>query len=188
MPDTVTAASEGFAHATVAAQEKALEDLRVRMRPPWKPYWCPRPGCDGLPHENWTWNHARPDQHPPSDASWLTWLLLSGRGTGKTRTGSEYLHRATKVVPRVAIIGATSTDIRDIMIEGESGLVTIADPRHRPHYEPSKKRITWPNGCVGTLFSAEEPDRLRGPEHYVAWWDEPAHAPLVQDCWDNLMF
>lgn len=74
------------------------------------------------------------------------------------------------------------------MIEGESGLVTIAKPGHTPNYEPSKRRITWPNGCVGTVFSAEEPDRLRGPEQYVAWWDEPAHAPLVQSAWDNLLF
>lgn len=177
-----------FEHWTPAAQEKALEALRLRTQRKWRAFWCGKPGCDGNAHGKWTWNHARQDQHPPGDRDWLTWLLLSGRGTGKTRTGAEYTHRVTKNVPRVAIIGGTKADLRDIMVEGESGLVTIAAPEHRPLYEPSKRRLTWPNGCVGTLFSAEEPDRLRGPEHYYAWWDEPAHAPLVSDAWDNLMF
>lgn len=177
-----------FRQWTAAAQDKALEELRARTRRPWRPYWCPKPDCDGKPHDEWDFNHARPDQRPPTDPKWLTWLLLSGRGSGKTRTGSEYMHRIIKRYPRVALIGATAPDIRGIMLEGESGLLTIAAPDNRPFYEPSKRKLTWPNGAVGLLFSAEEPDRLRGPEHYMAWWDEPAHAPLVQECWDNLMF
>ena len=177
-----------FARWTAVAQERALDALRARSGRTWQPFWCPRAGCDGRPHDEWTWHHARADQHPPPDTEWLTWLLMGGRGSGKTRTGAEFTHRVTRLVPRVAIIGGTAPDVRDIMVEGESGLVTIAAPNHRPVYEPSKRRLTWPNGCVATLFSAEEPDRLRGPEHYYAWWDEPAHAPLVQECWDNLMF
>ena len=180
--------ANAFTRWTPAAQERALEALRERSRRDWRPFWCTRNDCDGRPHDDWTWNHARADQRPPTDSAWLVWLLLSGRGSGKTRTGSEYLHRAVTKVPRVAVIGGTAPDARDTMIEGESGLVTIARPDHRPLYEPSKRRLTWPNGAVGTVFSAEEPDRLRGPEHYVAWWDEPAHAPLVQEAWDNLMF
>ena len=136
----------------------------------------------------WTWNHARADQHPPGDTEWLTWLLLSGRGSGKTRAGAEYTHRMSKVSARMALVGATGPDARDIMIEGESGLITIAPPGMRPHYEPSKRRLTWPNGSIATVFSAEEPDRLRGPEHAYAWVDEPAHFALVQEVWDNLMF
>ena len=173
---------------TPAAQERALDALRLRTNRTWRPFWCPDPRCDGRPHDQWAWNHARADQRPPGDTEWLTWLLLSGRGSGKTRVGSEFTHRMTKVVPRIAIIGGTAPDVRDIMIEGESGLLTIAPPDHRPHHEPSKRRLTWPNGAVATLFSAEEPDRLRGPEHGYAWWDEPAHAPLVQQAWDNLLF
>ena len=165
-----------------------MEALRQRAMRRWTPYWCPDPTCAGFPHDDWEWNHARPDQRPPVGTEWLVWLLLSGRGSGKTRTGAEYLHRAVRNVPRVAIIGATAPDVRGIMIEGESGLLTIAKPDFRPVYEPSKRKITWPNGAVGLIFSAEEPDRLRGPEHYVVWWDEPAHAPLVQEAWDNLMF
>jgi phage terminase large subunit-like protein len=113
---------------------------------------------------------------------------MSGRGSGKTRTGSEYTNRMTEFTGRMALVGATGPDARDIMIEGESGLVTIAPPGLRPRFEPSKRRLTWPNGCVGTVFSAEEPDRLRGPEHGYAWVDEPAHFALIQEVWDNLMF
>jgi phage terminase large subunit-like protein len=187
-PPLPTPDLDSFKRWTPAAQERALDALRTASTRTWRPFWCPRPDCDGLPHDQWTWNHARADQRPPPDADWLVWLLLSGRGSGKTRTGAEYLHRAVTKVPRVSIIGGTAPDVRGVMIEGESGVLTIAKPDFRPVYEPSKRRITWPNGAVGMIFSAEEPDRLRGPETYCCWWDEPAHAPLVQDCWDNLMF
>ncbi len=174
---------------TGPAQERALQALRDQMGArEWRPFWCPDEKCDGQPHEQWTWNHARSDQRPPKGKDWLVWLLMSGRGAGKTRTGSEWLHRMVQVVPRVGVVGPTSSDVRDIMLEGESGILTIAKPGHRPLYEPSKRRLTWPNGAVAQLFSAEEPDRLRGPEHYAIWCDEPAHWPLVQDCWDNMMF
>lgn len=180
---------DAFKNWTPAAQERALEALRQRAQRNWTPFWCPDPACNGKPHGEWKWNHARADQRPPRGTDWLVWLLMSGRGSGKTRTGAEYIHRAVaKNAPRVAIIAGTAPDARDIMIEGNSGIVTIAKPENRPHYEPSKRRLTWPNGAIGTVFSAEEPDRLRGPEHYVAWWDEPAHAPLVQEGWDNMMF
>jgi len=174
---------------TAQSQEKALAALREQMGTrEWRPFWCPDPDCDGLPHGEWTWNHARADQRPPTDPDWLVWLLKSGRGAGKTRVGAEWTHRVVDVVPRIALVAPTGADARDIMLEGESGILTIARPGHRPLYEPSKRRLTWPNGAVATLFSAEEPDRLRGPEHYAAWCDEPAHWPLVQEAWDNLMF
>lgn len=185
----MTVDARAYEHWTAPAQEKALAALRAQMgNRPWRPFWCPNPTCPGTPHDDWTWNHARPDQRPPTDADWFVWLMKSGRGAGKTRTGSEYIHRLVEVVPRVALVGPTGADVRDIMLEGESGLLTIAKPGHRPLHEPSKRRLTWPNGAVATLFSAEEPDRLRGPEHYAAWCDEPAHWPLVQDAWDNLLF
>jgi len=171
-----------------AAQQQALEKLKARQVETWRPFYCPVPGCNGKPHGEWEWNHARADQHPPTDNEWLCWFLLSGRGSGKTRTGSEYTHRMTEFTGRMAFVGATGPDARDIMIEGESGLLTIAPPGARPHFEPSKRRLTWPNGCIGTVFSAEEPDRLRGPEHGYAWVDEPAHFALIGEVWDNLMF
>ena len=174
---------------TAQSQERALAVLQQQMGSrEWRPFWCPDATCPGTPHGDWAWNHARPDQRPPTDPDWFVWLMKSGRGAGKTRTGSEWIHRVVDVVPRVGLVAPTGADARDIMLEGESGLLTIAKPGHRPLYEPSKRRLTWPNGAVGTLFSAEEPDRLRGPEHYAAWCDEPAHWPLVQEAWDNLLF
>lgn len=181
-------ALDQYKNWTPAAQEKALQALRERTNRNWRPFYCPNPNCEGKPHDSWEWNHARADQRPPTDNDWLTWLLQSGRGTGKTRTGTEFTHRAAKKLPRIALVAGTSTDAREVLLEGESGILTIAPPDFRPIYEPSKKRLTWPNGSVATLFSAEEPDRLRGPEHYFAWLDEAAHWPLVQECWDNLLF
>jgi len=180
--------TDAYKSWTPQAQQKALEALKARADNEWRPFYCARPACDGRPHEEWAWNHARQDQHPPADNDWLTWLLLSGRGSGKTRTGAEYTHRMSDVTGRMAIVGATGADTRDVMIEGESGLMTIAPPGKRPRYEPSKRRLTWPSGCIGTMFSGEEPDRLRGPEHGYAWIDEPAHIALIQEVWDNLMF
>jgi phage terminase large subunit-like protein len=154
----------------------------------WRPFYCYKNDCDGKPHDEFEWNHARADQRPPSDPDWVVWLLMSGRGAGKTRSGTEWVHRAVKKLPRIALVAATGADARDVMLEGESGILTIAPPGWRPIYEPSKRRLTWPNGAVATVYSGEEPDRLRGPEHYAAWLDEAAFYPLVQDVWDNLMF
>ena len=179
---------EVFKRWTPAAQEKALNMIKERTNDRWRPFYCPKPDCNGNMHDKWEWNHARADQRPPTDPDWVTWLLKSGRGSGKTRTGSEFTHKMSEHVPRIALVGPTGADVRDTMLEGESGILTIAPPGKRPLYEPSKRRLTWPNGCVATLFSAEEPDRLRGPEHYFAWCDEPAHWPLVQEAWDMLLF
>ena len=184
-----TPTSPHSTHWTPAAQERALEALRARATRTWTPFWCPNPDCDGRPHDKWPWNHARTDQRPPTDHR-LAHLAppLRPRHRQNHAPAPNTSTAPSRKVPRVAIIGGTAPDVRGIMIEGESGLLTIAKPDFRPHYEPSKRRITWPNGAVGMIFSAEEPDRLRGPEHYAAWWDEPAHAPLVQEAWDNLMF
>src|SRR5262245_25956305 len=133
-----------------AAQQRALSALQRASNERWKPFFCQKVGCDGSPHGEWRWNHARADQHPPQDADWLTWLIQSGRGAGKTRTGAEVTHRMADHVPRLAIIAATGADVRDTCLEGESGLLTIAKPGNQPHYEPSKRRLTWPNGCIGT--------------------------------------
>jgi phage terminase large subunit-like protein len=114
--------------------------------------------------------------------------MMSGRGAGKTRAGAEWVHRMVEKHPRCALIAPTGADARDVLLEGESGLLTISPPGKRPMYEPSKRRLTWPNGAVATVYSAEEPDRLRGPENYFAWCDEAAFWPFVTEVWDNLMF
>jgi len=131
---------------------------------------------------------ARTNQLPP-DGDWRVWLLLAGRGFGKTRTGAEMVRaRATaRTARRLALVAPTAGDVRDVMVEGESGILAISPPWERPRYEPSKRRLTWPNGAVATLFSADEPERLRGPQHDAAWCDELA-SWRYPEAWDMLMF
>ena len=123
--------------------------------------------------EDWAFN-ARLDQLMP-EWDWRVWLVLSGRGWGKTRTGAEAIKHMVEEqgVGRLALVGATAADTRDVMVQGESGLLSVfRDNDKRPKYEPSKRRVTFHNGAVATLYSAEEPDRLRGPQHEAAWCDE----------------
>ena len=118
---------------------------------------------------------ARRNQIPPK-GDWTIWLLLAGRGYGKTRTGAETTRRRVMEgkAGRIGFVGATAADVRDIMVEGPSGILAVSPDSWRPHYEPSKRRLTWPNGAVATLFSSDEPDRLRGPQHDFVWGDEVA--------------
>lgn len=129
---------------------------------------------------------AREKQKLPT-GNWQTWLIKAGRGFGKTRTGSETVRYWKENYPIIHLVGATSGDVRDIMVEGESGIMNISPNWDRPHYEPSKRRITWNNGAKAILFSADEPDRLRGPQCYKAWADELA-AWRYPDAWDQLQF
>lgn len=131
---------------------------------------------------------ARPEQLEPEE-DWRVWLCLAGRGWGKTRTGAETIRMwvETGRCKRLALVAPTAADARDVMVEGESGILTISPPYFYPHYEPSKRRLTWLNGAVATLFSAEEPDRLRGPQFDGAWVDEIA-TWRYPDAWDQLMF
>lgn len=133
--------------------------------------------------------HARDAQLPPP-GEWFVWLILAGRGFGKTRTGVEWILERVQSgeARRIALIAPTAADARDTMVEGESGILACAPRHNRPVYEPSKRRLTWPTGAVGTLFSAEEPDRLRGPQHDTAWGDEIAAWKYAEDTWSNLLF
>lgn len=130
---------------------------------------------------------ARPNQLAPN-GDWRVWLLLAGRGFGKTRTGAEYTRGEVEAgrVRRIALVGPTAADVRDVMVEGPAGMLAISPPWNRPKYEPSKRRLTWANGAQASLFSADEPDRLRGPQHDMAWCDELA-AWRRPDAWDMLM-
>ena len=117
---------------------------------------------------------ARPEQLPPA-SDWRFWLIMAGRGFGKTRTGAEVVvDAAWRGVPYPNLIGATASDVRDIMVEGESGILNVSPPWFKPKYRPSKRRIVWPNGIVSMCYGAHEPDRLRGPQHGLLWCDELA--------------
>lgn len=132
---------------------------------------------------------ARPNQLAPS-GSWQNWLLCAGRGFGKTRSGAEWIREgATRGGRRrLALVAPTAADARDVMVEGESGVLAISPPAERPLYEPSKRRLTWPNGAIATVYSADEPERLRGPQHDGAWCDELASWRFVDAAWANLQF
>lgn len=120
---------------------------------------------------------------------WRYWLCLAGRGWGKTRVGAQWVNDRVErgLMGRVSFVAETAGDARDVMIEGESGLMACAPPWFRPKYEPSKRRITWPNGAIGTTFSADDPDQLRGPQCDGFWADELAKWQY-EEAWDNLVF
>lgn len=130
---------------------------------------------------------ARAEQLPPG-GDWWAWLILAGRGFGKTRSICEWAQeRAMAQRSRGAMVAATAADVRDVLVLGESGLLAIAPPWARPVYEPSKRRVVWPNGSQALLFSADVPGRLRGPQFHWAVADEIAAWRYV-DAWDMLQF
>jgi len=130
---------------------------------------------------------ARQNQKTPS-GDWFAWLILAGRGFGKTRTGAETVRRwiESGQVKRIALVAETAADARDVMVEGESGILAISPKKNKPIYEPSKRRLTWPNGAIATTYSGDDPDQLRGPQHDKAWVDELAKMQYAQETWDNL--
>lgn len=135
----------------------------------------------------WDWTFwARPKQLAPH-WDWLVWLVLAGRGFGKTRTGAEMVRQWKDEVPIIHLIGPTSSDVRDVMVEGPAGIMRLLPPWDQAAYEPSKRKITFNSGAVALLFSADEPDRLRGPQCYKVWADEPA-AWRYLETWDQMMF
>ena len=143
-----------------------------RMRPDGRPDWR---------------DIARAEQIAPA-GDWRSWLYMAGRGAGKTRAGAEWVHEQVAAgARRVAIVGSTAADVRDVMVEGESGIIATAPASARPVYEPSRRRLTWPNGAIATTYSAEEPERLRGPQHDTAWADEVGAWRYAMEAWDMLM-
>lgn len=132
---------------------------------------------------------ARPSQLTP-EGLWDVWLILAGRGFGKTRTGAEFVRDEVQSgrAMRIHLVAATAQDARDVMVEGESGLLAISHPKWTPVYQPSRRLVTWPNGAMAKLFSAEKPNRLRGPQCDLAWADEIAAWQRMRETWDNLRF
>lgn len=137
---------------------------------------------------DWRTLFARPSQVSPN-GDWSTWLILAGRGFGKTRSGAEWVRERVEAgARRIALVAATAADTRDTLVEGVAGILATSPPWNRPRYEPSKRRLTWPNGAIATTFSADESERLRGPQHDTAWCDELAAWRYAQDTWDMLQF
>jgi phage terminase large subunit-like protein len=157
------------------------------------PRWRRRLGHDFI-----TLAHAH--QEPPALANnggpWTTWLALGGRGAGKTRLGAEFVRALALGVPpyadaphaRIALVGETDHDVREVMIEGASGLLRAGPWSDRPAWSPSRRRLEWSNGAVAQAFSAEDPESLRGPQFDAAWCDELAKWRLANDAFDMLQF
>jgi phage terminase large subunit-like protein len=137
---------------------------------------------------------ARSEQLPP-DGGWTTWLFMGGRGAGKTRAGAEWVRGlalgqepfAHEPLGRIALIGETYDDARDVMVEGVSGILSVHPRFERPSFEKTRGQLTWPNGSIAQIFSAEDPDGLRGPQFHAAWCDEFSKWRYMQT-WDNLQF
>lgn len=131
---------------------------------------------------------ARPSQKIPK-GRWQVWLILAGRGFGKTRTGAETIRQWVKEEKcrHLALLAENDMDARHVMVEGVSGLLEVHPPDERPKFFASKRQLIWPNGARGTLFSAEAYERLRGPQFDGAWVDELAKFPRMEAAWDQLM-
>jgi predicted phage terminase large subunit-like protein len=136
------------------------------------------------------WESWRRPQQAPPEGDWTGWLIDAGRGWGKTRTGAETVRHWVEVegVKRIGIVSETAADNRDIVVEGESGLMSICPPWSMPTYEPSKRRLTWPNGAIATFYDATEPKQLRGPQHEKIWFDELAKYRYAEQVFDMAMF
>ena len=141
-----------------------------------------------LSFDGWFEFWAHRGQLPPSSEGWRVWLMMAGRGFGKTRAGAEWIHRLALSRPvRIALVGATIEEARSVMVEGVSGVLSVARlHRHRVKWEPSLGQITWSGGSIAKLFSGDNADGLRGPEHHFAWCDELAKWRQAEGAWHNL--
>lgn len=160
------------------APPERLAAILARMKPK-----------DLLKFDAWFEAWAQPGQLPPPGTGWRTWLMMAGRGFGKTRAGAEWVHQLAmpKRRTRIALVAATLAEARSVMVEGRSGLIAVAALREvRLRWEPSTGLLTWPSGTVAQIFSGDSPEALRGPEHHFAWCDELAKWRLGKAAWDNL--
>ncbi|MCU9848722.1 terminase family protein [Defluviimonas sp. WL0024] len=138
---------------------------------------------------------ALPHQLPP-DGAWKSWVIMGGRGAGKTRAGAEWVRAEVEGARpedpgrarRVALVGETVDQVREVMVFGESGILACSPPDRRPLWEAGRKRLVWPNGAVAEIYSAHSPESLRGPQFDAAWVDELAKWGKAEDAWDMLQF
>ncbi|HYW14986.1 MAG TPA: terminase family protein [Allosphingosinicella sp.] len=140
-------------------------------------------------HIRYVWRVWELEKQREPETPWRTWLVLAGRGFGKTRMGAEWVRRmaAADGRVRIALVGATLAEARAVMVEGSSGILAVCPDDERPAWEPSLGRLRFPGGARATIYSAAEPDSLRGPQHHFAWCDEIAKWLFGPAAWDNLM-
>ena len=177
-------------------------------KPPSRGTWLRRFGSEGdadrarlgallAPHElaalgSYYWQGWARDAQLPPEKAWRTWLICAGRGFGKTRAGAEWVRDVARHDggARIALVGMNLNEVRNVMVEGDSGVLAASPGALAPHYEPSLRKLTWENGAVAWLYSAAEPDSLRGPQHSHAWCDEIAKWDDANDkamaSWNNL--
>jgi phage terminase large subunit-like protein len=188
------------------------KEIEAIEKAPMRHWYCARESCNGKPHAGFHWcdhpidsenhtsfcKHARNPQRPPAvDAQdpWLVWFFSGGRGTGKTRAGAEWILDLVwnQGYRRIALVGRTPADVRDVMIFGDSGIMNCSDPHPKPIHEPSKRRLIWENGAQAFTYSAAAPSQLRGPQHDAAWadelaaWDDANKGDTLDTSWNNLM-
>ncbi|MEP0392322.1 MAG: terminase family protein [Erythrobacter sp.] len=173
----MTGTLDWLAHEGTSVRERIVKSLNQEERNEWRFHW-------GL--------QARKSQLAPL-GEWRSWLILAGRGFGKTRAGAEWVRMIAEnnCEARIALVSSSLTEARSVMVEGESGLLACCPPERRPMFEASLRRVRFPNGAQAQLFSAAEPESLRGPQFSHAWCDEIGKWPLSHDratrAWDNLL-
>jgi phage terminase large subunit-like protein len=151
----------------------------------------PAPAVRALAEEWWWQVHGGQDE-PEAGADggpWRVWAIVAGRGFGKTRAGAEWVWERARQNPtaRIALVGATIDEIERVMVKGESGILAVARGHEEAHWYASKNLLLFPSGAEAHAFSAERPEKLRGPQHHFAWCDELAKWPHADDSWNNLM-
>ncbi len=147
------------------------------------------------------WPTFAHDHQLPPPGDWRVWLLMGGRGAGKTRAGAEWVRtlalglgsgqagvKGRTTTGRIALVGETFADVREVMVEGVSGLLSVHSKAERPHWVPTRRRLEWPNGAVAQAFSSEDPEALRGPQFDGAWCDELAKWRHAEETFDMLQF
>ena len=173
------------------AEWMSLQPARIRQQA------VERMTSQQIDHLNWDWRYwGRPSQFRPGTpraandrTDWRFWLVQAGRGFGKTRTGAETVREwAADPAARILLVAPTTQDVRETMLEGPSGLLNCYPAQSKPNYEPSKHLISFSGGAIGITRSAEEPERLRGPQFNKFWFDELAACQFAQEAWDQIMF
>lgn len=179
-------------NALPESEQRVVAERLLRIQESgWRPFWCKVPTCDGMPHvlpdgtpdPNWAHNHARVDQRLPSWLSAWVLFIMSGRGTGKTTTGSEFVTLSARKGLDGAILGRRGTELVNTHVKT---IIERAHPEFVPEYQASKDILVWPNGAVTFLFSAERPENIRSVNLSYAWVDEAAFMDEIETAWMNL--